>query len=237
MAEAWNTAHANFLSNLSGPELESLLARATRLRLAKGAHVFEAGDASGEIYVVAAGCIGLYHLSPSGKEIILWLAFPGELFGLAECIRGVPREIYASAQVASEILAIDRADFVEFLSRHPEAALRAIGILSARVRTLGSSLVELTSDNVEVRLARLLLRFASGALSASCNGARKNGEVCLNFELTRSDIANLVGASRQTVTSLLARLQREGVVADVDRHLHVLAPERLVRICEQGGWR
>jgi CRP/FNR family transcriptional regulator len=235
MDEAWKTAHADLLAALSADEQTALSARAKRRRLARGAAVFEAGEKSGEIFIVASGCIKLHQLSPGGKEIILWFAFPGELFGVAETMRGVPREIYATAKAASEVLAIQRADFVDFLRAHPEAALRAIGILSARVRTLGSALVELTSDAVETRLARLLLRFAAGALRPACGVGRQPGEICLNIDLTRTDIANLVGASRQTVTTLLARLQREGLVRTVDRHLHLPEPGRLMRMCDNGG--
>lgn len=236
MEESWKSAHADLLSDMSETEMASLTARAKRRRLSRGGKVFEAGDAADEVLFVANGCIKLHQLSPSGKEIILWFAFPGELFGVAEGLRGVPREIYATAKVASEILVIDRSDFVAFLSAHPEAALRAIGILSARVRTLGSALVELTSDDVETRLARLMLRFAAGAPHLPCGAVRGPGEVCLNFELTRSDMANLVGATRQTVTTLLARLQRDGIVIAVDRHLHLSDPRRLMRMCEETSW-
>lgn len=235
MEESWKTAHADLLSALSAPEMAGLAACARRRRIARGAAVFEAGQDSGEILIVASGCIKLFQLSPGGKEIILWFAFPGELFGVAESMRAVPREISAAAKVASEILAIDRKDFVEFLRTHPEAALRAIGILSARVRTLGSALVERTSDDVETRLARLLLRFSAGSQRPPCPIARQPGEICLNFELTRTDMANLVGATRQTVTSLLSRLQRDGIVRAVERHLHLPDPKRLIRLCDGVG--
>jgi CRP/FNR family transcriptional regulator len=235
MEQTWNTAHANFLSSLSKGEFEGLLARASRVRLAKGAHVFEMGDAAGEIYIVSLGCIGLYQMSPGGKEIILWFAFPGELFGVAESMRKVTREISAVARIDSEVLAIAYEDFVRFLRAHPEVALRAIGILSARIRTLGSALVELTADDVETRLVRLLLRFSAGSLPPPCPAARTGAEVCVNVDLTRSDIANLIGASRQTTTTLLARLQRQGIIRPVRRHIHIMDAEPLRSICEEAA--
>jgi CRP-like cAMP-binding protein len=233
MEDSWKTAHADLLKALSSREMAGLLKCAGRRRIGRGAPVFEAGQESGEIFIVNSGLIKLYQLSPGGKEIILRFAFPGELFGVAESIRRVPREISATAKVASEVLAIDRRDFVAFLRSHPEAALRAIGILSARIRTLGFSLVELTADDVEMRLARLLLRFSAGTLCPPCSTSRRPGEVCMNFDLTRTDMANLVGASRQTVTTMLARLQRDGIVRAVGRHLHLPEPPRLARLCEK----
>ena len=94
-----------------------------------------------------------------------------------------------------------------FLGAHPEAAMKAIGILSARVRALGRILVGLTSDNVETRIARLLMRFAAISSGARvCNDAT-DGELCVNVRLTHQDIANLIGASRQTVSTTLAHLR------------------------------
>jgi len=234
MEDSWKTAHADLFTALSPRERAGLLKFAGRRHVARGAPVFEAGEESDEIFILRTGCIKLYQLSPGGKEIILRLAFPGELFGVAESIRRVPREISATAMVASEVLTIERRDFIAFLRSHPEAALRAIAILSARIRTLGSSLVELTSDDVEMRLVRLLLRFSAGTLSLPCGASRRPGEVCMNFDLTRTDIANLVGASRQTVTTMLARLQRDGIVRAVGHHLHVPEPLRLAHLCEKG---
>lgn len=233
MEESWKTAHGDLLSTLSPQELAWLVRNAKRRRISRGQRIFEAGEDSGEILIVVGGCIKLYQLSPGGKEIILWFAFPGELFGVAESIRGVPREISASAKVASEVMSIERRDFVEFLRLHPEASLRAIGILSARVRTLGSAFAELMADDVETRLSRLLLRFSAGSLTPACAAPCKPGEMCLNIDLTRSDIANFVGATRQTVTTLLARLQRNGIVRPVARHFHLVAPAQLARIYER----
>lgn len=234
MEESWKTAHADLLAALSSQEMAGLFRCARRRCIARGAPVFEVGDEAGEIFIVSSGCIKLYQLSPGGKEIILWFAFPGEIFGVAECMRGVPREISAAGKIASEILAIDRKDFVEFLRSHPEAALRAIGILSARVRTLGSSLVELSADDVETRIVRLLLRFSAGSLRPPCSASRRPGEVCMNLDLTRTDMASLVGATRQTVTTMLVRLQRDGIVRAVGRHLHLPEPARLTLMCDRG---
>ena len=225
---AWSEAHANFLSSLSSEETRDLLSTARRLDLRRRDHLFRAGDQSSEVYIVAEGCIRLFQVNPTGKETILWINFPGELFGMAEIWTGEARQVYAVANEATRIYSIRRQDFIKFLGAHPEAAMKAIGILSARVRALGHTLGGLASDNVETRIARLLMRIASISSSSRC--ATGEGELCVNVRLRHQDIANLVGASRQTVTTTLLDLRRQEIIRIVNHHIHVLRIDALRKL-------
>ena len=228
--DAWSDAHANFLSSLSESETQDLLKCSRRLNLKSRDHLFRAGDQSNDVYIVAGGCIRLFQVSSTGKETILWFSFPGEIFGMAELWRGSDRQIYAVANEATQIYSISRKDFTHFLGAHPEAAMKAIGILSARVRALGHALVGLASDNVETRIARLLVRFAAVSSGARCCASSSEGELCVNVRLTHQDIANLIGASRQTVSSTLAHLRKVGAVRTVKQHIHIVQPNHIRRL-------
>lgn len=228
--DAWSDAHANFLSSLSESETQDLLKCSRRLNLKSRDHLFRAGDQSNDVYIVAGGCIRLFQVSSTGKETILWFSFPGEIFGMAELWRGSDRQIYAVANEATQIYSISRKDFTNFLGAHPEAAMKAIGILSARVRALGHALVGLASDNVETRIARLLVRFAAVSSGARCCASSSEGELCVNVRLTHQDIANLIGASRQTVSSTLAHLRKVGAVRTVNQHIHIVQPNHIRRL-------
>lgn len=232
MEEAWAGAHADFLSSLSIEETQALLGRSQRIDLEQRDLLFEAGDRSDNVFIVDTGCIKLFQLSPTGKETILWFGFHGEIFGIAELWSGADREIYAMANEPSRVYSISQADFLDFLGAHPQASMRAIGILSARVRTLGHALVDLATDDVETRIARLLLRFAGLASGGPCHAPREEGEICVNVRLTHQDIANLIGASRQTVTTMLASLRKRGTLRSVDHHIHILQPDQLRRMVE-----
>ena len=229
---AWSDAHANFLSSLLDNELRDLMACSRELLLKPRHQLFGAGDCSKDVYIVAEGCIRLFQVSPTGKETILWYNFPGEIFGIAELWSGDQRQVYAVANEASRIYSIRRQDFINFLGAHPEAAMKAIGILSARIRALGQVLVGLTSDNVETRIARLLMRFASISSEARCCAPTHNGEICINVRLRHQDIANLIGASRQTVTTTLLQLRKSGAVRMVDHHIHIVQPDHLLNLLE-----
>lgn len=233
--DAWSDAHANFLSSLSDSETQDLLKCSRRLNLKSRDHLFRAGDQSNDVYIVAGGCIRLFQVSSTGKETILWFSFPGEIFGMAELWRGSDRQIYAVANEATQIYSISRKDFTSFLGTHPEAAMKAIGVLSARVRTLGHALVGLASDNVETRIARLLVRFAAVSSGARCCMGSAEDELCVNVRLTHQDIANLIGASRQTVSSTLAHLRKVGAVRTVNQHIHIVQPDHIRRLLGLGS--
>ncbi len=233
--DAWSDAHANFLSSLSEAETRDLLKCSRYLDLKYRDHLFRAGDHSNDVYIVASGCIRLFQSSTTGKETILWFSFPGEIFGMAELWRGNDRQSYAVANEATQVYSIRHRDFIDFLGAHPEAAMKAIGILSARVRALGQVLAGLASDNVETRIARLLVRLAAvSSGTRSCTGST-NGELCVNVRLTHQDIANLIGASRQTVTTSLARLRKMGAVRAVNQHIHIVQSDHLRSLFGSGA--
>lgn len=233
--DAWSDAHANFLSSLSEEETRDLMKCSHQLELKSRDHLFRAGDRSNDVYIVAGGCIRLFQVSPTGKETILWFSFPGEIFGMAELWRGSDRQLYAVANEATQVYSIRSKDFTQFLGTHPEAAMKAIGILSARVRALGYILVGLASDNVETRIARLLMRFAAVSSGTRCCNGSNEGELCVNVRLTHQDIANLIGASRQTVSTTLAHLRKIGAVRTVNQHIHIVQPDHMRRLLEQSA--
>ncbi len=227
---AWSDAHANFLSSLSHKECQDLLTCSRLLILKPRDRLFQAGDHAHDVYIVAEGCIRLFQVSPNGTETILWFNFPGELFGMAEIWRGSQRQVYAVANEATRVYSIRRQDFINFLGAHPEAAMKAIGILSARVRALGHTLGGLASDNVETRIARLLMRFAAISSATPCSTGVNDGELCVNVRLRHQDIANLTGACRQTVTTTLLQLRKLGAVRMVDQHIHIVQADHLRRL-------
>lgn len=233
--DAWSDAHANFLSSLSEAETGDLMKCTRRLDLKSRAHLFHAGDRSNDVYIVAGGCIRLFQISSTGKETILWFSFPGEIFGMAELWRGSGRQIHAVANEPTQVYSISRRDFTNFLGAHPEAAMKAIGILSARVRAFGHVLVGLASENVETRISRLLMRLAAASSGTRRCADFSEGELCVNVRLTHQDIANLIGASRQTVTTTLVNLRRQGTLSMVNHHIHIVRPDHLRHLLELGA--
>lgn len=187
----------------------------------KGEFVFKSGTPGNNVCFLRAGKIKIHQLSPLGREVILWFCFPGEIFGLAEVARGGGRVVNAQACEASEVLAVSHEKFTEFLDHHPQVAKLSLQVLSSRLRVLGEMFVNLVADDVSTRIGKLILR-----LSARY-GTRVGKEIFLNIPLTHQEIADMVGTSRQTVTSALGALKRRGVLSIDSRRIHIESEELL----------
>ncbi len=224
---------SDFLSALELPDRDALFALTRRKVFKKGARIFEAGDPAAMLYILESGRVKIYKTAPSGKEIILWFCFPGETFGLAELSRGVERTISAQAVDGSDVLCLLKTDFLRFITERPSVALCAIDILSTRLRRLGQIFMNLATEDVPFRLARMILDLAYGATQNPCAEARGNDEICINITLTHQEIADMIGASRQTVTTALSEFKRRGAIRWTNHHLHVETPDVLERIIRE----
>ena len=221
-------APSNFLAQLDAEAAAALLAIATVHHYAKSDFVFRSGAPGNNVYFLRSGKIKIHQLSPLGREVILWFCFPGEIFGLAEVAQGGGRVVNAQACEASEVLVVAQEKFRDFLEGNPRLAMLSMQVLSSRLRVLGEMFVNLVSDDVSTRIAKLILR-----LSARY-GTRVGREVFLNIPLTHQEIADMVGTSRQTVTSVLGALKRQGVLSIESRRIHIES-EELLNEQTQGG--
>jgi CRP/FNR family transcriptional regulator len=217
-------APSNFLAQLAPSDYNELLVLARVHQYFKGDLVFHAGAPGHHVYFLKSGKVKIYQLSPLGREVILWFCFPGEIFGLAEVARGGGRVVNAQACEQSEALAVSQDQFKGFLATHPQTALLSLQVLSSRLRILGEMFVNLVADDVNTRIAKLILR-----LSARY-GTRVEKEIFLNIPLTHQEIADMVGTSRQTVTSALSALKRQGVLSIDNHRIHIESEELLAEM-------
>ena len=214
-------APSNFLAQLGQEDYAALLEIATVQHYGKGHFVFRSGAPGNNVYFLRSGKVKIHQLSPLGREVILWFCFSGEIFGLAEVAGGGGRVVNAQACEASQVLAVAQEKFRDYLDGRPRLAMLSMQVLSSRLRVLGEMFVNLVSDDVSKRIAKLILR-----LSARY-GTRVGKEVFLNIPLTHQEIADMVGTSRQTVTTVLSTLKRQGVLSIDNRRIHIESEERL----------
>jgi CRP-like cAMP-binding protein len=220
-------APLNFLAQLGPADYSDLCVRGTLQRYQKDDLVFRAGAPGDHVYFLKCGRVKIYQLSPLGRMVILWFCFPGEIFGLAEVAQGDGRVVNAQACEPSEALAVTQDQFKQFIATHPQAALLSMKALSSRLRILGEMLGNLVSDDVNIRIAKLILR-----LSARY-GTRVGKDIFLNIPLTHQEIADMVGTTRQTATSALSALKRQGVLSIDNRRIHIESEELLSEIVQQ----
>lgn len=214
---------SDFLARLSPADRSDLLRLALRRTVAKGELVFQAGSPGNFVHFLEAGRVKVYHLSPTGKEVVLWFCLPGEIFGLAEVCHGGGRQVYAEACESSSVLSVSQRDFRVFLESHPAAALQVNDVLACRLRNLGNVIQSLVANDVNERVAQLVAR-----LAASHGHRTVDGEIHLDIRLTHQEMANMIGTTRQSVTSALNMLRRLGVLDFDDSHRLRIHSERLL---------
>lgn len=215
------------LARLSPADAADLRGLAQVHRFAKSELVFRAGAPGKHVYFLHSGRIKIYQPSLNGKEVILWFCFPGEMFGVAEVAQGGGRVVNAVACEKSEVLSLSQAQFADFLHTHPAAGPLVMQVLACRLRTLGEVIVNLVNDDVPTRIIKLILRLGARY------GVRIEQDIYLNIHLTHQEIADMVGTTRQTVTSVLGQLKRQGLMSLEGRRIHIESVELLDEISHQ----
>lgn len=209
----------DILARMDEKDREALLGLGDIQSFAKGQFIFRAGAPGKHVYFLRQGRVKVYQSSQTGKEVILWFCFAGEMFGLAEVAQGGGRVVHAQACEESEVLRLSQSQFFEFLRMHPDAAYFSMQVLSCRMRTLSEVIVNLVNDDVQTRIMKLILRLGARY------GVRVGQDIHLNITLTHQEIADMVGTTRQTVTGVLGRLKRQGFMSLENRRIYIESPE------------
>jgi len=196
---------AQIFSGLDQTEMTQIAAAARSLRKERGEFVYMPGDRADSVYVLKKGRIKLSVLSESGKEIAIDIIQPGEIFGEFALIDESVRSNMAQALDDVTILVFHKRDFVHLLESQSRLALNYIRMVGDRRRRMEKKLSDITSKEVPARVCELLHELSVNALSP--------GEVHQSLiPLTHQDVASLIGASRQTTTSVLNDLMRSGFI-------------------------
>lgn len=200
---------------------------ATRVRprqAARGESVFLEGDAASALCILARGRVKLVHETDDGREVIIRLLRSGDIFGGAG-IWGEPRyPASAFAQESSVVLCLPVRDAISLVGTYPELALAIMRILAARLRDAEARIRELQTEQVEQRIANVLLRLIGKT------GVRTAAGIRIGTPLTRQDLAELSGTTLSTASRTLSAWQQRGIVAAGREQITILRPHALVAL-------
>ena len=192
-------------SGLSEVEMKTINAAARRLRKERGEFVYMPGDRADYVYFLKKGRIKLSVLSESGKEIAIDIIQPGEMFGEFALIDEAERSNITQALDDVTILVFHKHDFVSLLKSQSSLTFNYIRMVGDRRRRMEKKLSDITSKDVSARVCELLYELSANAAPAG------GGHQSL-IPLTHHDVASLIGASRQTTTSILNDFMRSGFI-------------------------
>ncbi len=223
MDKIWHLKRFNFFTCLSQSEMMEFSRNTIEKRYAKKDMIFLPGDKGDKVYLLKSGVVKLSKYSDGGKEIILAMVNPGEIFGEMALIDKSPREHVAESIMDSYVCIVEREQFMRYLQRNSEMSLHLTKIIGLKFKKLGQKVEDLVFRNVYQRLAGLLLHLLDAY------GYEKNGRMYIYVKLTHYDIASLIGSTRETTTATLNDFKREGLIDFDGRRLVIVNKEGLAK--------
>ena len=214
-------ARSPLFHGIDEDELTRIALTMTRRRYRRDEVIFHEGDPGDSLHVVVEGQVKITRESAEGGEAIVALLAPGESFGELVLLDGAPRSATATAMEATETMVMPRATFRELVEGGSPFRSRLLTGLAARVRRLTNQLAEVHFLDLAGRLALQLTRLAE----ESAPGATT--DIALSTTLTQSDLAAMVGGTRQRVNQIIGDFVDEGLVAHEGGRLVIRDLERL----------
>jgi CRP/FNR family cyclic AMP-dependent transcriptional regulator len=209
------------LRNLSQFDLERIAAAATCARFGRHEKIFRRGESETNLMIMVSGRVKLSATSTDGQELLANIVERGHVFGEIAVIDGKPRSYDATALEASELLIVKRKDLIPFLEERPDICLRFMETLCERLRRSEALIQDAVFLNAGPRLARQLLRLAE-------TYGRKDGDaICIDLAVSQSDLASLVGMTRESINKQLCNWRRAGVIWFKGKNYKVLKLDTL----------
>jgi CRP/FNR family cyclic AMP-dependent transcriptional regulator len=217
--------HAYF-ADLAPEAFEQLCRYAKHCTLKKGTPIFSKGDPPTSLFAVISGTVKISISSPDGRNAILNLIGPGEIFGEMALLDGQVRSADATANTNCEMFTIDRREFVPFVRSQPTLAMKFIELLCARLRWTSDQVEQVILQNLPGRLASALLRLTE---------RRKSDEGERTIAVTQQEISEMVGMTRESINKQLRAWAARGWVRLEHGAIVVLKPEPLQVLMEAGS--
>ena len=214
---------APLFAALDDEAASALMESMTTSHLERGDILFREGDQGDRLFVIVEGKIKLGLTSVDGRENLLAILGPGEMFGELSLFDPGPRTATATAVAETQLIALGHQDLHTFLLGRPAVAANLLAALARRLRRTNESLADLVFTDVPGRVAKALLD-----LSLRFGRPAEEG-ILVAHDLTQEELAQLVGASRETVNKALADFATRGWIKLEARAVVLTDVERLKR--------
>jgi CRP-like cAMP-binding protein len=220
-SKLWYLKHINLFHGMSDEQMRMVEERTVMREIRRKEVLYLPGDAGDRIYLLKRGVVKISALTDEGKEIILALLRPGEVFGEEAVLEEAPRDHMAEAYEDALICVITRQDFMGILRAHPEMVFKVTKLVGFRLKTLRNRVEGLLFKGAPARLAQTLLDLAHE------HGVRDAQGILLPLKLSQQDLASLIGVTRESVNLALADFRSRGLIETEGRALRLLRPEAL----------
>jgi CRP/FNR family cyclic AMP-dependent transcriptional regulator len=190
---------------------------------ARGWTVFAEGEPADRLYIIVSGKVKVGHHSPDGREHLLAIMGPPEMFGELSVFDDGPRTGSATTLTEVRAVSLDRDTLRGWMAGHPEVAEQLLRVLARRLRRTNSKLTDQIFTDVPGRVAKQLL------LLAQQFGTREGDALRVAHDLTQEEIAQLVGSSREATNQALSAFADRGWIRTESHTILILDAENLAR--------
>ncbi|MBM4332908.1 MAG: Crp/Fnr family transcriptional regulator [Deltaproteobacteria bacterium] len=218
---------SNFFSSVSEATQREISRLFAEEKYQRKDYIFFEGDEPEWFHVVKEGKVKLVKHSNSGKDVILQVFAPGDMFGEASLFDRRPYAASAQAMEPSTIIKLSRKNFFQFFGRHPFVATEMIMELGRQLREAQATIKSLAVERVKQRIASILLKLADKL------GIPGKGGILLNISLTRQDLADMAGTTVETTIRVMSQFAKTKIIRPARGKILILKPKVLRKISEE----
>ncbi|MBI4743959.1 MAG: Crp/Fnr family transcriptional regulator [Actinobacteria bacterium] len=216
----------SLFDGFSQSELSGIAEITKERKLKKDTVVFHENDPANALYIIKSGSIKIFKISEDGREHIIEIFELGQIFGEVPVFDGGSYPATAMTLSETEIYIILKSDFENTVKKYPDIALKIIRVLGRRLRQAHNKIHELAFKNVPQKMASLLLRLAEK------NGKPTEKGILIAIPLSRQQIAELIGVSRETATRELNRFNKLNLIFLNKKEIIIIDKQKLSSIAK-----
>ncbi len=187
-------------------DLSDILREAQSIRYQKGSAVFQQDEEAHSFFILLHGHLRVMKITPDGQQVVVRYVTPGEIFGIAMAMGRATYPATALAVVDSLALVWPSAAWPRLVAKHPSLAVNTIQTVGSRLHDAHTRVVEMSTEQVERRVAHALLRLAKQA------GRKGEDGIQIDFPISRQDVAEMTGTTLHTVSRILSAWEDQRLV-------------------------
>ncbi|AKK10188.1 CRP-like cAMP-activated global transcriptional regulator GlxR [Corynebacterium uterequi] len=216
-------SRAGIFQGVDSAAVNNLIDSLETTRYPRGTTIFDEGEPGDRLFIITAGKVKLARHSKDGRENLLTVMGPSDMFGELSIFDPGPRTSSAVCVTDVDTATMDSEVLGSWLAAHPEVSQQLLRVLARRLRRTNEALADLIFTDVPGRVAKTLLQLANRF------GVREGAAWRVNHDLTQEEIAQLVGASRETVNKALATFAHRNWIKLEGKSVIIVDPEHLAR--------
>ncbi|MDF3336789.1 Crp/Fnr family transcriptional regulator [Mycolicibacterium septicum] len=216
-------ARAGIFQGVSPDAVAALVRQLEPVTFRRGEVVFTEGEPGDTLYIITAGKVKIGRKSVDGRDSLITLMGPSDMFGELAIFDPGPRTSTVTALTELKTVVMSRSVLRSWIADRPEIAEQLLRVLARRLRRTNDNLSDLIFTDVPGRVAKQLLYLAQRF------GSRDGSALRVDHELTQEEIAQLVGSSRETVNKALSDFAQRGWIRVQGRSILIDNAERLAK--------